>query len=435
MAAASPFAGAAPTAVNDSYSTAEDSPLSVAGVVVTGTGFETEPFAQQWDYLNNLPNTAGTGYPADGSGYPWNSTAFDKTTSTVGPWRQTPLPAIGPVLDYFAANPGVPVFPVLTGGTGVTTYLFRNEWVLSPEMAATAQWTLRYLIDDGAIVYINGIEAFRVNMADGQYTPAGAVTPLTATNLGGNESAYTSTTVDLSGKIQAGVNSIAVELHQITGGVNTDAGLDFTLAPVSPAGFTYVPNGLATAASNFNSGSADTNTGFNNSGGLHIRVGERTPSSAPALPMSGVWSRNVDVPASGTYLVSFKYRGTVTPNYDNGEFIEGVFRVDSTRYGSIPASGSLSGSGISLYRFTGNGNSLSNGEVVDTGWQTFSQPIILTAGSHLLMFGLTTALPAARLRFRKLRTFTSTTFPSVSRAARESPASSSMTPAATPARL
>src|SRR5437868_5229585 len=33
-------AEASPTAVNDSYSTAEDTPLAVAGIMVVGTGFE-----------------------------------------------------------------------------------------------------------------------------------------------------------------------------------------------------------------------------------------------------------------------------------------------------------------------------------------------------------------------------------------------------------
>jgi VCBS repeat-containing protein len=381
-------AEAAPTAVNDSYSTAEDTPLAVAGIMVVGTGFEPEPFGQQWSYLNNLPNTAGTAYPTDSASVSWKAPAFNTATSTVGPWRQAPLPIIAPVLDYFATNPSLPVSAVLSGGTAVTTYLFRNEWVLSSEMAANTQWTARYLIDDGAIVYINGIEAFRINMSDGQYTPAGAVTPLTATNVGGVETAYNSMSVDLTGKLHAGVNVIAVELHQITGGVNTDAGLDLTLSPVTSSGFTYVANGLGTPASTFNSGTTDTNTGFNNTGALHVHAGDRMPTSATAMAISGAWTRSITVPSSGTYLVNFKYRGTVSPNYDNGEFIEGVFRVDSTRFGSVAASGSLSGSGISLYRIVGNGNSLSNGEQVDTGWQTFSQAIPLTAGAHTILFGL-----------------------------------------------
>lgn len=380
-------AGAAPTAVNDTYATLEDTPLAISGLVITSTSFEPETFPVQWSYLNNLPNTPGTGYPLDGAGKDWTDPVFNMTTSTVGPWRQAAAPLIGGNLDYYAANPNIPVSAVLTGGTGVTTYLFRNNWVLTPESAMATQWTARYLIDDGAIVYINGLEAFRINMADGQYTPPGLVTPQSVTNVGGNETTYSTMAVDLTGKIHEGTNVVAVEVHQITGGTNTDAGLDLSLSPLEPSGFTYVANGVGGSGS-FNSGSYDADTGFNNSAGLHVHVGGRTPSTASAQAMSGAWTREIVAPAAGTYSISFKYHGTVSPNYDTGEFIEGIYKVDNTRYGSVVASGSLPSSGVSLFRIVGNGNSQANGEVVDTGWQTYTHNVTLTAGVHTLTFGL-----------------------------------------------
>ncbi|HEX2749851.1 MAG TPA: Ig-like domain-containing protein, partial [Verrucomicrobiales bacterium] len=382
-------AQAVPVAVNDAYSTAEDTPLLVAGAPIMSTGFEPEPFTGEWNYLTSLPNTAGTTYPVDGTGQDWKLGSFDPATSTVGPWKQAAMPMVGGSIDYYVANPSIPVSGVLTGSAGVNTYLFRNQWVVSAEMAATAQWTARYLIDDGAIVYVNGLEAFRVNMAEGQYSPAGPVSPATGTVTAASEAGYVTSTVDLAGKLQAGVNLVAVEVHQLAGGTNTDAALDLTLSPLNSAGgFAYVANGLGTGASSFQSGSADADTGFNNSAALHIHVGDRTPSTAAVLPMSGAWTRQVEALVAGTYVVSVKYRGTVTSNYDNNEFVEGVLKVDNTRYGAVAASGSLTGSGISLYRFTGNGNGQSAGEVLDTGWQTYTQTINLTAGVHTLTLGL-----------------------------------------------
>ena len=102
-----------------------------------------------------------------------------------------------------------------------------------------------------------------------------------------------------------------------------------------------------------NSGSFDTNTGFNSTGALHVRVGNRTPTTATVLPISGGWVKQLPVPSAGTYTITFKYRLVVSPHYDTGEFIESVFKVDDTRLGGVQASGSLSGSGVSLYRFTG----------------------------------------------------------------------------------
>ena len=130
----------------------------------------------------------------------------------------------------------------------VTTYLFRNQWTLTDEQAATGQWSLRYLIDDGAIIYVNGTEAARVNMDAGQYTPSGTVTPATATVAAGNETTYSTANINLAGKLQPGVNMVSAELHQVTGNTNGDAVFDIGLTPLEPAGFTYVANVLGTAA-------------------------------------------------------------------------------------------------------------------------------------------------------------------------------------------
>ena len=109
-----------------------------------------------------------------------------------------------------------------------------------PDPAALGPLTLRLLRDDGAVVYINGMEVFRSNM------PAGTVTYTTpaSTAVGGaDEQQFYTSTVDSSALV-VGSNVIAVELHQ-SGGTSTDLSFDLELTatvgsgsaarPVSPA--------------------------------------------------------------------------------------------------------------------------------------------------------------------------------------------------------
>lgn len=90
-----------------------------------------------------------------------------------------------------------------------TTFYFRRRLtVLDTNRLATVTASLKR--DDGAIVYVNGVEAFRDNM------PAGAVTYLTqAASIvtGGNETNSFVHVVDPSLFIE-GTNVIAVEVHQ-----------------------------------------------------------------------------------------------------------------------------------------------------------------------------------------------------------------------------
>jgi hypothetical protein len=90
----------------------------------------------------------------------------------------------------------------------ITTYFRRAITVTNPAQFATL--TLSLLRDDGAVVYINGVEVWRSNM------PAGSIDfkTLAATTIeGANESAWLSTALK-PGALVAGTNVIAVEIHQ-----------------------------------------------------------------------------------------------------------------------------------------------------------------------------------------------------------------------------
>lgn len=106
--------------------------------------------------------------------------------------------------------------------TKYVTYYFRQLFNLSDTQNISAV-ILRLLRDDGAIVYLNGREAFRVSM------PAGAVDYRTFAT---SSSDYTWRTAELDPALLVrGENLIAVEVHQ-GGTSSSDMGMDLELASV-----------------------------------------------------------------------------------------------------------------------------------------------------------------------------------------------------------
>ena len=90
---------------------------------------------------------------------------------------------------------------------GPTTYYFRKAFTVSNDLTQAALY-LSTIIDDGAVVYLNGQELYRQNM------PAGTVTTAT----------FAATTVEATlqgpfvaplGLLHMGQNTLAVEVHQI----------------------------------------------------------------------------------------------------------------------------------------------------------------------------------------------------------------------------
>lgn len=104
-----------------------------------------------------------------------------------------------------------------------TTY-FRNSFNMS-NTAGFDTLIFKLLLDDGAIVYLNGTEVFRRNM------PAGAVTKntLALSNITGTaETEYTE--VRIPNTLVNGLNTLAVEVHQFdTTVLNDDMGFDLEL--------------------------------------------------------------------------------------------------------------------------------------------------------------------------------------------------------------
>jgi hypothetical protein len=104
----------------------------------------------------------------------------------------------------------------------ITTYFRKPFSVTNP--GAFTSLKLRLLRDDGAVVYINGVEVARSNM------PGGAVSYTTKASsevTGAAENTFYEFTVSPS-TLVAGSNVIAVEIHQVTGN-NPDISFDLEL--------------------------------------------------------------------------------------------------------------------------------------------------------------------------------------------------------------
>ncbi|PYM14579.1 MAG: hypothetical protein DME18_06385 [Verrucomicrobia bacterium] len=162
-------------------------------------------------------------YLDDGSdqGAAWTSRAFNDTA-----WASGPAP-----LGYGDANGQL---PATTTGFGpdpnnkyVTTYFRRAFTVSSPVSVTGLSVSLQR--DDGAVVYLNGVEVFRSNMPSGpidHLTPAASVVGLA------DETTFYSQPADPS-LLAAGNNVVAVEIHQANTN-SSDIILDLEL---SGAGF------------------------------------------------------------------------------------------------------------------------------------------------------------------------------------------------------
>lgn len=159
------------------------------------------PQAAAFENLTLLPMDANWRYGQTGVAPPttWMQPAFDDSS-----WPT------GKALLYYesAALPG-PKNTQLT--LGPMTFHFRTTFELA-SLPSEVELTLNHIIDDGAIVYLNGREVHRFNLPDGpvdQNTPA---------NPGVGDAALTSGISIPADYLVSGVNTVAVEVHQGSAG-------------------------------------------------------------------------------------------------------------------------------------------------------------------------------------------------------------------------
>jgi hypothetical protein len=94
-------------------------------------------------------------------------------------------------------------------GNKHVTYYFRHQFPV-PDPAAFTNALVRLLVDDGAVVYVNGVAVIRRNMPSG---PINYLTLASTTVGSADETNYFHVGVRAS-EFVAGINTLAVEVHQ-----------------------------------------------------------------------------------------------------------------------------------------------------------------------------------------------------------------------------
>lgn len=169
------------------------------------------PFGSQWRYNTNGANLFTA----------WKEIGYDDSTWPLGN---------GAFYNETSSTPAAPTntFLSLTGTAGqrITNYYFRTKFIL-PADAAGVTLSGTMALDDGAVIYINGVEAQRVNM------PAGPITATTFSASSWEGNVLFSTNL-ATASLVAGENTLAVEVHQQSA-TSSDVVFDLRLNAVIPA--------------------------------------------------------------------------------------------------------------------------------------------------------------------------------------------------------
>ncbi len=160
---------------------------------------------------------AGASWRYDDSGIDlgigWRGPPYDDTGWSVGPAQ----------LGYGDGDEST----VLDYGTDPANkypcYYFRHAFHVS-DVDNYEKLKIRLMRDDGAVVYLNGVEVFRSNMPSGEVTYA---TLATFAAGGSQESGWYEQELGVSGLVD-GTNTIAVEIHQ-AGPASSDVSFDLAL--------------------------------------------------------------------------------------------------------------------------------------------------------------------------------------------------------------
>ena len=180
-----------------------DVSFDLALIATTGAPTTIVPARSAWWYLDNGSN----------QGTAWRANGFDDSAWKTGNAQ----------IGYGDGDERtVVLFGPNAANKYVTTY-FRKTFTVADPSAYTSL-TLRLLRDDGAVVYVNGVEVLRSNM------PSGTITYATLAPVGvdtAQESLFLQS--DLSPSVLvAGTNVIAVEVHQSSPG-SSDLSFDLEL--------------------------------------------------------------------------------------------------------------------------------------------------------------------------------------------------------------
>ncbi len=295
--------------------------------------FETLRFGQRYYWR-------ATYYDADD--HP--SVASDETSFNFGPssalaalvaidaesaWRynqaganQAPAGWNGPGFDDSGWASGLPLLakeesalpePLRTPlNLGQTTYYFRKRFNFpGPTQGATA--SLRYIVDDGCIIYLNGKELTRVRMPDG------AVSHGTFASQNVGEAVYEGPVTVPASFFTTGENVVAVEVHQ-SNASSSDIVFGLSIEAVLPAGAGgVVLNEMAArnTGSVVHEGEPPDWIELYNNGAETVDLGGSTLSDDVLNPRKFVFPTNTLIAARG-YLTVWCDNNTNAPGLHTG---------------------------------------------------------------------------------------------------------------------
>jgi hypothetical protein len=169
---------------------------------LAATAFPIAKFSQ-WRYLDDGTNQDTA----------WRMPSFNDSSWAFGPGK----------LGY-SDNPATTLVYGPNASSKYITYYFRKPFTVANVAALTDSLDLNILRDDGAVVFINGVEVLRSNMNTGAYN----YLTFSSTIVDGvDESTYFHYSVPKSVLVN-GLNTIAVEMHQ-RDGTSSDLGFDMEL--------------------------------------------------------------------------------------------------------------------------------------------------------------------------------------------------------------
>ncbi len=157
-----------------------------------------------WRYNENLSN-AGLPGGWQNTIHPIDNVDWFSGSGLIG-FDSTPAALPAPI--------NTPLNNPTSNSPRVTTYYFETEFQFDGE-ASEFDLRLNPVVDDGAIFYLNGAEIYRLNMPNGNITPATLATP------GVGDAGFTGPVVIPQDALIVGANRLSVEVHQ-TSTLSTD---------------------------------------------------------------------------------------------------------------------------------------------------------------------------------------------------------------------
>ncbi|MBI3867855.1 MAG: lamin tail domain-containing protein [Verrucomicrobia bacterium] len=239
--------------------------------------------ATLWRY-----NASGTNPPAN-----WAARDFDDRD-----WPQGPA-LLGNVTGKVPASKLPEPLRTVFVRSNYVAFYFRAPFVFAGDPLG-AQLRIRQVIDDGAIVYLNGVEVSRTGL------PRGTVGFKTGANRNVGDAVYEGPIAIDSAPLVSGTNVIAVEVHQASPNSGNDVVFGLTLDARVPASPGAVRLNEILADNQGAAINADTTPDYIellNTTGLPQPLGNFSLSDDPELPGKYVFPADVVIPPHASLVI------------------------------------------------------------------------------------------------------------------------------------